>query len=149
LENKLPANIEDYIRQIENIEDYELASQALMEVVRLEPATGARLALNILRSKAGDKHLRAFSFSMLYRANRAAAFEYTREYSNTCDAEVFVAILGEVAEDVGVLNDSTDLQQVVSHLRFAISNRPDRDADAMKRGINDFLRVYGDLNPPM
>ncbi|WP_143074258.1 hypothetical protein [Roseateles sp. YR242] len=128
----MPTKIEDLVRQVECLEDYEQASQALMDVVHLEPATGGRLALNLLRSTAGDVHLRAFAFSMLYRANRAVAYEYARKNSGLCEAPVFLAMLGEVVEDVGLLNESTELQQVVADLRSAISHRTDSEGLAVK-----------------
>jgi hypothetical protein len=143
LEIKLSSTIEDLVKQVERLEDYEQASQALMEVVHREPATGERLALTLLRSKAGDVHLRAFAFSMLYRANRAAAFEYARENSSTCEPAVFEAILGEVADDVGLLSESSELQLMVAYLRRAISNRPDHHLEEIRRGAHEFLRVYG------
>ena len=145
----MSSNIEDLVKQVERLEDYEQASNALMEVVHREPATGERLALHLLRSKAGDVHLRAFAFSMLYRANRATAFEYVRENSSTSEPAIFGAMLGEVAEDVGLLNESAELRQMVAYLRSAISHRPDNDAEAMKLAVNDFRRVYGDSNLSM
>lgn len=134
------------MNQVERLEDYEQASKALMEVVHREPATGGQLALNLLRSKAGDEHLRAFAFSMLYRANRASAFEYLQQNSSTSEPAVFGAMLGEVAEDVGLLSESAELRQMVAYLQSAILRRPDNDADSMKRGVREFRRVYGDSN---
>lgn len=140
----MPGKIEDLVRQVECMEDYEQASRALMEVVHLEPATGYQLALNIINSTAGDVYLRAFAFSMLYRANRTAAFEYAKKYSLLCETSVFLAMLGEVVEDVGLLKESTELQQFVAVLRSAISRRMDNDVDVMKRGIHEFMATYGD-----
>lgn len=120
-----------------------------MEVVHLEPATGGQLALNLLRSTAGDVNLRAFAFSMLYRANRAVAYEYARKNSVACEPPVFLAMLGEVAEDVGLLNESTELQQVVADLRSAISQRTDSDTEGVRRGAHEFLAIYGNPNCPM
>jgi len=114
-----------------------------MEVVHLEPAMGGKLALNLLRSTAGDVHLRAFAFSMLYRANRTVAYEYARENAGSCEAPVFLAMLGEVAEDIGLLNESSELQQVIADLRSAISHRTDSDTEVVKRGVHDFLAAHG------
>lgn len=125
------------------MEDYEQASQALMEIVHLEPETGWQVALNILRSNSGDEYLRAFAFNMLYRANRVAACEYAKAYSCLCETPVFLAMLEEVTEDVAVLHESTELQEVVENLRSAILHRSDKHTEQMKRGIREFTRAYG------
>lgn len=139
----LPSNFEKLVKQVELLEDYEASSQALMEIVHREPVTGAQLASNILLSKAGDIHLRAFAFSMLYRANKTRAFEYMLENSSTCESVVFAAMLGEVAEDFGLLSDSRELQRVVAHLRSTIRARSDKDVEVVKRAIDGLLRIYG------
>lgn len=139
----MDSNFKDLVRQVEYLEDYEQAAQALMKIVHRDPATGGSLALNLLRSKSGDTHLRAFAFSMLYRANRSLACEFVRENSSVCESAVFLAMLGEVVEDVGLLDDSKELQQMVDHLRSAILHRSDVDNEATKQEVHEFLKIYG------
>lgn len=139
----MSSSVEELVKQVELLEDYEEASKALLQIVHRAPATGERLALDLLRSNAGDVHLRAFAFSMLYRANKDTAFEYVRENASTCEARVFGAMLGEIADDVGLFDDSVDLQEMVAHLRSVIFHRHDKEADVVRRGVDEFLKVYG------
>ena len=147
LEIEMLSDIENLVKKVECLEDYEQASQALMEIVRREPESGSVLAMNLLRSNAGDVHLRAFAFSMLYRANRTRAFGYIRENSQMCEPAVFLAMLSEVAEDVGLVNESSELRQMVAFLRESISYRSDRQVDVVQRGVEEFLSTYSDLAP--
>ena len=139
----MSSTIEVLVKRVELLEDYEAGSQALMEVVHREPATGARLASGILSSKAGDVHLRAFAFSMLYRADRAGAFEYIRENSGACEPGVFAAMLEEVAEDAGLQDGSAALRDAVTQLRSAIALRGDGDSEAVRRAVDAFREAYG------
>lgn len=139
----MPSNIEHLVKQVELLEDYELSSQALIDVVHQEPQEGARLALNIISSGAGDVHLRAFAFSMLYRADRTRAFEYIRQNSISCESKVFAAILMEIAEDVGRLHESPELRQIVDLLQPAILRRRKSMSVALQKSITEFLKVYG------
>ena len=143
LENKLPSNIENLIQQVELLEDYEKASQALMDVVHQRPHEGARLALNIISSGAGDIYLRSFAFSMLYRADRAKAFDCSQRGAINCESEVFAAMLMEVAEDVGHLRESQELRQIVSLLQSIIPLRRSDESISLQKSVEEFLKIYG------
>jgi len=136
------SNLSDLVRQVELLEDYEQGAQALTDVVHLEPAVGARLALNALRSAAGDAHFRAFAFNMLYRADRQAAFDFIREKAATCEPQVFSSMLDEVADDVGLLEESQDLRRIIPLLLSLIPERG-QGVSGVKQGcIDQFLDLY-------
>jgi hypothetical protein len=141
-------NIIDMIKQVELLEDYEQASQSLMDVVHVDPVTGGKLALNILKSNSADVYFRYFAFCMLYRANRSAAFEYITEHSSTCDSEVFGSMLCEISEDSGLYSDSCEIQKAVSQLKLALLQRSDIDIKSIGKNLHDFLEAYGDKSPP-
>lgn len=138
----MDSEVELLIKQVESLEDYEQASQALMEIVHKEPVVGLCLALNILIFNKGDVHLRAFAFSMLYRVNKSAAFHYIQEKAKTCEPKVFLAMLGEVTEDAGLLNDSLELREMIAFIREAILYRRDYDTEELRRGVRDFMIAY-------
>lgn len=69
-----------------------------------------------------------------------------RENSNTSEPAIFGVMLSEVAEDAGLLDESAELRQMVQYLQAVISHRPDKSAEAMKRGVDEFRRAYGDSN---
>lgn len=135
-------NISELVRQVEILDDYEQGSQALMDVVRLEPALGAQLAMNALTSAAGDVHFRAFAFSMLYRADRQAAFDFIRENAATCEPQVFSSMLSEVADDVGLLEESQDLRQIVQFLLLIIRERQQNEPGGKMNCVKNFLDIY-------
>jgi hypothetical protein len=139
---EVSSNISDLVRQVELLEDYEQSSQALMDVVHLEPAVGARLALNALASSAGDVHFRAFAFNMLYRADRQAAFDFIREKAATCEPQVFGSMLAEVADDVGLLGESQDLQRIVQLLLSMVRERRKNELGVIDGCIKTFLDIY-------
>ena len=136
------------MRQVELLEDYEQGAQALMEVVRLEPAVGARLALDALRSAVGDAHFRAFAFNMLYRADRQAAFDFIREKAATCEPQVFSSMLDEVADDVGLLEESQDLRRIVQLLLSIIRGRTGNVLGVKRSCIEKFFGLYGHVRSP-
>ena len=138
----MPSNIHDLVRQVELLDDYEQSSQALMDVVHLDPAVGARLALNALASAAGDVHFRAFAFNMLYRADRQAAFDFIRARAATCEPQVLSSMLAEVADDVGVLEESQELRRIVQLLLLVVQTRGHAEPSVPTDDVNRFLAVY-------
>ena len=144
----MSSNISDLVRQVELLEDYEQGAQALMEVVRLEPAVGARLALDALRSAVGDGHFRAFAFNMLYRADRRAAFSFIQEQAATCEPQVFSSMLDEVADDVGLLEESQDLRRIVQLLLSIIRGQTGNVLGVKRSCIEKFFGLYGHVRSP-
>lgn len=138
----MSSNLPDLVRQVELLEDYEQSAQALMDVVHIEPAVGARLASNALRSAAGDAHFRAFAFNMLYRADRQAAFNFIREKAAICEPQVFSAMLDEVADDVGLLEESQDLRQIVQLLLSPLPEQGQSVSGVKQSCIDNFLGLY-------
>jgi len=130
------------IKSVENLEDYEQSSQALMELVHCDPPTGARLALVILVSARGDVHLRAFAFNMLYRADRQNAFNYMREYASSSEPQVFAAMLDEVADDAGLLTTSEELQGIVRFLSASMKERGRGTSEPAQGRIESFSSTY-------
>ncbi|WP_158080961.1 hypothetical protein [Pelomonas sp. KK5] len=53
-------------------------------------------------------------------------------------------MLDEVADDVGLLLESPELQQIVRELRMSISHRSDRQDPVVRESIASFLRLYGE-----
>jgi hypothetical protein len=136
------SRISDLVRQVELLEDHEQSSEALMELVHMDAAVGAKLALNLLLSAAGDVHLRAFAFNMLYTADREAAFDFIRKNAASSEPQVFAAILTEVTDDVGVLQESVELQQVVQFLLPMARSRRPAETGSTRDTIDSFLAIY-------
>lgn len=138
----MSSNLSDLVQQVELLEDYEQSAQALMGVVHIDPAVGARLALNALRLGSGDAHFRAFAFNMLYRADRPAAFDFIREQAATCEPHVFSSMLDEVADDVGLLEESQDLRRIIQFLLSIIPERGQGASGVKQSCVDKFLGLY-------
>lgn len=136
------SRISDLVQQVELLEDYEQSSQALLELVRMDAALGAKLALNLLLSAAGDVHLRAFAFNMLYTADRQTAFDFIRKSAASSEPQVFAAMLTEVTDDVGMLEESVELQQVVQFLLPMARSRRPAEGGSTRDAIDRFLAIY-------
>jgi hypothetical protein len=111
------------MKRVEELLDYEDVSDALLQLAHREPAVAARLASNILSAHAGDVYLRAFAVNMLYLTDRTQAFAYIRQNAATSEARVFWEMLQEVADDIGLLEASPELQEMVRFLRSVVAVR--------------------------
>lgn len=134
--------LEDLVKEVNALEDYENASNALMQIAHRVPELGAELALKILREARGDEHFQAFAFNMLYSANRSQALIYVREHMLSAGAKVFASMLSEVAEDVGMLEESNDLKEIVAGLSEALRQRPQEQLLEFKKSVELFARTY-------
>lgn len=134
-------NVIELVRQIEALEDYEESSEALLQLSRLSPTTASSLALRILTEQAGDVHLQAFAFYMLYRTSRDVAFQYIAENSLTCDQAILAEMVGEVTTDVGLLPESVDLAEVVQLLRSTVAVRR-TEGRAIRESSERFEQAY-------
>jgi len=144
METDLPLSIIELVKQVEALEDYEVAADALLALSRRDPATCARLALRILAAGLGDVYLRASAFAMLYGCVRDVAFDYIHRHARDCEPYVFAAMLDQVVDDVGILQESVALQRAVRYLKPIVALRAHEDAPGLARIVADFYRYYGD-----
>lgn len=135
--------MDDLVKQIAAAEDYEQASEALIELVSIDPDAGARVALKLLDADIGDVYLQGFAFNMLYRVDLPAAVAYIRQNANTCDSYILGEMLAEVASDEALLSESEEVRQAVALLRSAIKARKAGDMEEISGSVDMFYDAYG------
>ena len=139
----MASDIDDLVRQVEFPDDYDQASEALIELVSLDPGTGARVALKVLQDDIGDVFLRGFAFDLLYRADQAAAVELIEQSARTCEPHVFAEMLTEVAADEALAAESDEVRRAVASLRSALKARTAGDLEEISGSVDMFFEAYG------
>ncbi|MBS2533997.1 hypothetical protein KGQ20_14575 [Catenulispora sp. NF23] len=139
----MTSDIDDLVRQVQLPDDYEQASEALIELVSLDPDTGARVALKVLQDGIGDVFLRGFAFDLLYRAHQAAAVDLIEQSARTCEPHVFAEMLTEVAADEALAAESDEVRRAVSALRSALKARTPGDLEEISGSVDMFFEAYG------
>jgi len=86
-------------------EDFEQASDALMELERRDKQRAAAVSSRILQDTIGDVFYRAFAFEMLYSVALRDAVAYIEAHARTAEVYVLGAMIEAVTEDSGVVAD--------------------------------------------
>lgn len=136
------SSLDDLLKAVDSLEDYETASAALMEIAHRAPLLGAQLALRILEEIKGDAYLRAFAFNILHSADRVRSLKYVNENMLSAEPLVFAAMLSEVAEDVGLLNDSDELRMTVVALADTLQKRKKDGLEIVQKSAEFFTKTY-------
>lgn len=142
----MQSDIEFAIQELTSLDDYWEAGEHLCLLSEKRPDLARMYTLDILNRLRGDRYLRAFSFNILYRVDRAAAFDLIRKTARFCEPYVFSTMLNEVVNDVGVFDESPELGQIVQRLFKVITHRAgNAEDDHEKKAVGAFLEMYGHL----
>jgi hypothetical protein len=135
-------DIDSMLHELNSMENYEEASNALLGLTRQRPDLAKKYASEILISEKGDSHMQAFAFNMLYRLDRDEAFNFIRQAANSCGVTVFAAMLSEVTDDVGLYSESIELREIVQFLRDKIAQRASFKTNYPAKAADAFLKAY-------
>lgn len=123
-------------------EDFEQASDALMELERRDKRRAAAVSLRILEEKIGDVFYRAFAFEMLYSAALGEAVDYIEEHASTAEVYVLGAMIEAVTEDSGATADQPMIRHAASLLKNALEVRPTTDLLSISEKVSRFEEAY-------
>lgn len=123
-------------------EDFEQASDALLELERRDKRRAAAVSSRILEDKIGDVYYRAFAFEMLYSAALGNAVDYIEEHARTAEVYVLGAMLEAVTEDAGAISDQQTIQRAAALLKQALDVRPVAEILSISEKIRRFKEAY-------
>ena len=123
-------------------EDFEQASDGLVELERRDKRRAAAVSSRILEDRIGDVYYRAFAFEMLYSAALGDAVDYIEEHARTAEVYVLGAMIESVTEDSGAISDRQTIQRAAALLKNALDVRPDADVLSISEKISRFEEAY-------
>ena len=95
------------------LEDYEEASDALLELKSLNPLAAEDYCRQALEHEAGDIYYRAIVLDTLYSLNRSFALSFVLENLDRLPDYVLAAALSNVVADEGIVPDAEDLRAFI------------------------------------
>lgn len=98
---------------LEKLEDYEEASEALLELKSLNPLVAEDYCRRTLQNEAGDIYYRAIVLDTLYSLNRSFALSFVLENLDRLPDYVLAAALSNVVADEGIVPDAEDLRAFI------------------------------------
>lgn len=140
-------SVEHLHQHVIDLEDYEVAADALSALQKRDSALAERLALDIITQKQGDPHFQAFAFDTLYAVNLQAGIALIRNPSPDLSATVLAAMIECVAEDVGIAQETPDILGAVDSLKVLINRLSPDEAKRIGETIAWFRQTYPDGKP--
>lgn len=123
-------------------EDFEQASDALLELERRDKRRAAAVSSRILEDEIGDTYYRAFAFETLYSAALGDAVDYIEEHARTAEVYVLGAMIEAVTEDSGAISDQQTIQRAAALLKKALDVRPAAEVQSISEKISRFEEAY-------
>lgn len=108
---------------LEELKDYEEASDALLELKHLNPPAAENYCRQTLQNEAGDVYYRAILLDTLYSLNRSFALSFVLENLDRLPDYVLAAALSNVVVDESIVPDSEDLRVFISRMLSYIEQK--------------------------
>ena len=135
-------SIDEMARCAVNVLDFDEGSDALKQLLKLDPIRARDASLVILKNKIGDQSYRAFAFDILYLISIPDALDYIVEYAAVEDATVIGEMLEFVTDDFGAEDAHFDLMEAASALRAYLSTRSAGDFEQLSERIAAFNEKF-------
>ncbi|GGZ02126.1 hypothetical protein ACFFTM_08450 [Pseudoduganella plicata] len=123
-------------------EDFDEASNALMELERRDKQRAAAVSLRILEGDTGDVFYRAFAFEVLYCAALDDAVSYIEAHAATAEVYVLGAMIDAMTEDSNASADQKTIQRAATLLKKALKVRSPPEIVSISEKISRFEEAY-------
>lgn len=134
------------VQVIRSLEDYDQATNALIELKYKNPSRAGELAFDILKNGEGDSHLQASAFEVLYSVDHLDSLDYISKSVNSVDLLVLRSMLECVTEDSSLVQDSGELQQAVERLKKRVKELSSDDYSVLGDTLDWFNSTFSGLS---
>lgn len=123
-------------------EDFDEASDALLELERRDRQRAATVSRQILEGGIGDVFYRAFAFEVLYSAALGDALDYIEAHARTAEVYVLGTMIDAVAEDSNASADQQTIRRAATLLKNVLKVRPPTEIVSISEKISRFDEAY-------
>jgi len=135
----------ELIQPLDELDNFSEAADALSELSELDVQMAEKYAMDFLRNKKGDVQLQASSLEVLYAVKKSAAYQFIIENGSSVDPYIFKSMLGLVAEDCSLIDDSPELTGVVRFLSSELSKFDNNGLSRIGDTADWFKDTYSNL----
>lgn len=133
----------ELIKIIESLENYEEATDALIELKNINKDKTKTLSKEILYNKRGDVYFQAFAFHILYSISSTEAINFAKINLSTLPVYLLGAVVEQATEESGIIDEDEELKRFVTDLKSFLQTRKESDLTPIKESLDWFYETYG------
>lgn len=135
-------NIEHFVSEILNPSDYEDASDALIELKKVDPKRAGELARAVLLNEEEEIHYRGFALGIFYDLSKEEALNYICSHAAAADIRLFDTMLETVTVDSNVMAHDPLYQKAVRCVANSMAARPKQELDEISDSVDWFKESF-------
>lgn len=125
-----------------NPDDYDEATNTLINLKYINRELAEKLALEILEDLKGDPHFQASAFEILYSINQPAGLNFIRARLKNTNKIMFQSMIECVTEDSALLDGNLDMLETVKALKAKIETLDSTELENIKDTVDWFNATF-------
>jgi hypothetical protein len=135
-------NEKELINTINQLENYEEVSEALILLKETNPGKTLLLVKDLLENSKGDVFLRCFAFDIMYSLNIEDALSYAESTISEMDAYMLSTVINNVTSDSAIVGENESISQFVALIKGQIANHEIPDHEELLDAVEWFNGSY-------